>query len=198
MDWKAISALPDDFFIPTSKAAEALNFGDTIELLVRLEGKNVVYLEREVSDALKVFLEFSEKHSDTPTIPPKRYQVLTSLSEFIGSPEYFPKLFIKKCDLVTLRDELAAEEKTRPLSSRRERTLLKMIGALLSMKYKGSAYLKSNGNPNVSRIADDFYKQLASSDIDDNGLSDKTIRSLIPESFEAIEENKISLREGKS
>ena len=82
------------------------------------------------------------------------------------------------------------EQRQNGLSPTREKTLLKMIGALLAMRYRGPDFEKSNGDPNVSRIAESVQQDMASAAIDDYGLKDRTLRELIPKAMEAIAENR--------
>ena len=82
------------------------------------------------------------------------------------------------------------EQRQKDLSPTREKTLLKMIGALLAMRYRGPDFEKSNGDPNVSRIAESVQQDMASAAIDDYGLKDRTLRELIPKAMEAIAENR--------
>jgi hypothetical protein len=90
-----------------------------------------------------------------------------------------------------LNDELTKKESERPFSPRREKALLKMIGALLAMRYTKDKYFKSSGQVNVSAIADQFDIDLATIGFCDDGLKADTIRkTIIGPALEAIAENK--------
>ncbi|ADW16659.1 hypothetical protein Despr_0479 [Desulfobulbus propionicus DSM 2032] len=76
------------------------------------------------------------------------------------------------------------------LSAKREKTLLKVIGALLSMKYQAPAYFKG-GKVNATAVEDQFMRDLAAANFTTDGIKEGTIRkTIIKQAFEAIGENK--------
>ena len=81
------------------------------------------------------------------------------------------------------------DQEQKDLSPKRERTLLKIIGALLAIRYTGPAYENSNGGVNVSRMAERLQQDMAKANINADGLKDRTLRDLIPLAMEAIKEN---------
>ena len=89
----------------------------------------------------------------------------------------------------TMEPLAPADQEQKDLSPKRERTLLKMIGALLAMRYTGPAYENSNGGVNVSRMAERLQQDMAKANINADGLKDRTLRDLIPLAMEAIKEN---------
>lgn len=89
-----------------------------------------------------------------------------------------------------------SDQEQKDLSPKRERTLLKLIGALLAMRYTGPAYENSNGGVNVSRMAERMQQDMAKANINDDGLKDRTLRDLIPLAMEAIKENMVPEKGG--
>ena len=74
---------------------------------------------------------------------------------------------------------------------KREKTLLKIIGALLSMKYSGSKY-EINGRVNRSAMERQFNLDLANAGFNDNGIKEGTLRKkVIKDALEEIEENRL-------
>ena len=82
------------------------------------------------------------------------------------------------------------EQRQNGLSPRRERTLLKFIGALLATRYRGPDYEKSNGTVNAAGMAEKVLQEMACAAIDSDGLGERTLRKLISQAMEAIEENR--------
>jgi len=101
------------------------------------------------------------------------------------------KNFENSCAVADVPEKTLAEPKEDQLPSKREKTYLKMIGALLSMRYTGDAYIKTSGQVNASAVAERFNIDLANAGFTDEGLKADTLRkTLIVPAFEAIEENK--------
>lgn len=77
------------------------------------------------------------------------------------------------------------------LPAKREGTLLKVIGALLTMKYQDQSYFKGNGEVNADHMARQFNIDLAEAGFTDDGLKSDTIRkTVLKQAFEAIAENR--------
>ncbi len=77
------------------------------------------------------------------------------------------------------------------LLAKREGTLLKVIGALLTMKYQDQSYFKGNGEVNADHMARQFNIDLAGAGFTDDGLKSDTIRkTVLKQAFEAIAENR--------
>ena len=75
-------------------------------------------------------------------------------------------------------------EKSKDINPKKEKTLLKIIGALVRIHYDKEAY-KINGRFNALAIESSIKQRLST----DEGLKDKTIRTQIPEAIKALEEN---------
>lgn len=84
------------------------------------------------------------------------------------------------------------------LSAKREKTLLKVIGALFSMKYQAPKYFKSDGSVIASAMADEFDKDLGDAGFTDDGLKNDTIRkTVIKQALEAIAENRKNIEKNR-
>jgi hypothetical protein len=105
-------------------------------------------------------------------------------------------LFAYESDVLAFERTLAtsapeAPTPTADLSSKREKTLLKVIGSLLTMKYQASSYFNGNGEVIASAMAEQFDTDLAAAGFADDGLKIDTIRkTVIKQAFEAIAENR--------
>lgn len=126
----------------------------------------------------------------------------TEITVSTGTPEPFPfslkNLFVKLEDVKAFETKHGIDvnqdnEPSPPaqLPAKRERTLLKVTGALLSMKYQAHNHFKTNGEVNATAVADQFDIDLAAAGFTDDGLKPDTIRkTIIKQALEAIAENR--------
>ena len=89
-----------------------------------------------------------------------------------------------------LRFEKECVSKKEIVTERERENLLRLIGALIEIHYRGKDYKKGDGLPNANKISEKFHGQLALNDFSDKGMSDKSFRKLIPEAYNLIMENK--------
>lgn len=102
--------------------------------------------------------------------------------------------FVKTAKFKEEDVERVFPEKEDDIGLPQEKTLLKFIGALIEIHYlqkKPDTYKKTSGKPNISAIADTFYKQLPNANLDDDGIKQDNIRKkIIPSALEQIQMNK--------
>ena len=202
--------LPEDATVTLEKAAKSLQMdpGDLLLLLwygrfsiyIRLEGKS----RRSFICACRKRDGWNEDYawlndctvSDLASVGP----INAYIEETWHEDEYFDGescsvtlacLSVNAGDAVraVLKPLAPTDQEQKDLSPTREKTLLKMIGALLAMRYTGPAYEKNRGAVNVNRMALSVQQDMAEASINDDGLKDKTLRNLIPLAMEAIKEN---------
>jgi hypothetical protein len=124
-------------------------------------------------------------------IPPifPREKILILLDEVKRYEDLHPKI-TKPADLEKEKNQLNTPQETK-----RQNTLLKIIGGFLVINYlsgkHASIYTHENGRPNAKAIADKFLQDLSIADFDHNGIKERTIRDIIPEAFEEILQNKV-------
>ena len=202
--------LPEDATVTLEKAAKSLQMdpGDLLLLLwygrfsiyIRLEGKS----RRSFICACRKRDGWNEDYawlndctvSDLASVGP----INAYIEETWHEDEYFDGescsvtlacLSVNAGDAARCRPPPPAptDQEQKDLSPKRERTLLKIIGALLAIRYTGPAYENSNGGVNVSRMAERLQQDMAKANINADGLKDRTLRDLIPLAMEAIKEN---------
>lgn len=88
-----------------------------------------------------------------------------------------------------LRFEQEHLHKQKELSIRERNNLLRIIGALIEIYYKGNRYRKSDGSPNANTISEEFHNQLEKRGFSEKGMSERKIRELIPEAYDKIKAN---------
>ncbi len=102
-------------------------------------------------------------------------------------------IYITAGNASQLRDKISGmtEEVQNNIAPKREKTLLKVIGALLSMKYTEKKYKKDNGKGNAFAIALQFNIDLGNAGLNDDGIKEDTLRkNVIQAALKAIEENR--------
>lgn len=80
------------------------------------------------------------------------------------------------------------------LTTKEKNNLLRLIGALIEIHYSTSDYLKGEDNEkgfNASIIADEIIVKLNDKQFNTVGISEESIRKVIPKAIEEIEKNKI-------
>lgn len=110
----------------------------------------------------------------------------------------FKDLFVSHDDFQTFDMQFSSATKRSisqkddgDINPRRETTLLKVIGAFLVLHYDKRQYLQDSGKLNASKIYNDITKNLSDKQYNLNGLSDRTLRDLIPDAYDEICENLI-------
>jgi len=97
------------------------------------------------------------------------------------------------------KEQLPQGKISNEISSKRERTLLKVAGALLLMKYQAPKYFKADGSVTAKVIADQFDIDLAAAGFTDDGLKTDTIRkTVIRTAIEAIAENRKEIKKNQA
>jgi hypothetical protein len=132
-------------------------------------------------DGRNVYL-VSEHTWSHPIIPEDRVIILV---------EEVKKYEIQHPDIV--RPHQSDKENIRrstPAETKRQNTLLKIIGGLLKISYPKKCYTRENGSQNVSEIAKQFLLDLSKAGFNDTGMKDRTLRDVIPSAIEQIMENK--------
>jgi len=100
-------------------------------------------------------------------------------------------IYMAACDASSLRDEIKKKPELlqSEINSRREKPLLKVIGALLTLHYYGERYRKGKENDNISAYITAIHQGLANKNIRSDGMSESTLKPIIKGALEAIKEN---------
>jgi hypothetical protein len=210
-----IKDLVPDTQVPIEQAAKMLE-DDPLSLLMLLLNSNHKILFGFNGTTTFSTLNVQDKRSILNDIvhfgTGRLYGVSKCFSKEVGNCKscLFSNLKTKKCSTysrevkmsdVTVRagdvaalfysDDEQAGESTKGSNTKRERNLLKIIGALLSIRYSGPKY-EINGKVNIKAVAQQFNIDLANkTDFDDNGIKEDSLRKhVIKDAFEAIEENR--------
>ena len=202
--------LPEDATVTLEKAAKSLQMDPGDLLLLLWYGRFSIYIRLE-GKSRRLFICACRKRdgwnedyawlndctvSDLASVGP----INAYIEETWHEDEYFDGescsvtlacLSVNAGDAARCRPPPPAptDQEQKDLSPKRERTLLKIIGALLAIRYTGPAYENSNGGVNVSRMAERLQQDMAKANINADGLKDRTLRDLIPLAMEAIKEN---------
>jgi hypothetical protein len=78
------------------------------------------------------------------------------------------------------------------LSPKRENNLLKIIGGFVQTVYlqKDTGAYRNGDKPNISAVADTFQDELSKAGYSDKGFQNSSLRKIITDALEQIEENK--------
>lgn len=97
-------------------------------------------------------------------------------------------------DKIFLRNQQRDEGIDSPQLTKSRNTFLKIIGAFIEIKYLHPTKTKNTymigDKPSAQAIAEKFYQELAEVGIGDEGIKSRTLRKIIPEALDAIEQNK--------
>lgn len=204
--WKTIRQLPDRTPVPVDLALEALRPSSPKALLLRFYNAGHLLEELEPNAIMKAAKDYFAAIGEATNQFDKRLAPVETMTPYLANPSTWARLHILREELLALRAALRleslraarrarlessapADQGKKDLNPKRERTLLKFIGALLTMRYTGAAYEKGDARKNVSSMATRLQQDMATANINDDGLKDRTLRDLIPLAMEAIKEN---------
>lgn len=126
--------------------------------------------------------------SYTGDVPINKSQYLQILKgwEYTQESYYIRKAMFKESEIKPLLPNKDGESSNKASS----KALLKFIGALLIIHYNKPCHLKEDNSMNVDSIAKSFSQGCASSEINNDGIGESTVRkNIIAPAIEAIQPN---------
>ena len=129
-----------------------------------------------------------------PTIPVSQYEEILAGWGGRQIEEIVLHSIYRKADILKITgQEPSNENQGGPQQTKARNTLLRIIGALVTVHYLGKTgqkYQKSNGSANIDAIAKGLHGQLSAAGYSYDGMKGSTLRDTISEALGILEDNK--------
>jgi hypothetical protein len=147
-----------------------------------------------------------ELYSEMPTVSVTKKALCVKLEDAISMEEKHPELLgktpeplhgqheqIAKPNIKESEQETEKNNTGSPQETKSQNGLLKVIGGLLEVHYlmkSAVTFRKSNGEININKLSIKITDDIQGAGFNTNGLGDRTLRHILSEAIEQIEQNK--------